>query len=843
MKDSENFRKTAFELLNDGIVELFKKNYDESMAQIEQAQKLFVEANDTVNVAICLSELAIVQYKKSNLNLANSYLLLSNAGKMLKSIDHSSNIEAKICHYYGKLYYFEKQFTESLTFYAKALKIAEENGLEKAKIYDSMAIFYLRLNNHEISLRYLQKSLSIKTQINNNVELAYTKLLYGRYLLSIENYDGAEEHLNNALSLYDAVGFDSYKSRIFEELAKIYIHTETFDKAEIYCKKAINASVISKSKLLEAFSNTTFANLLAIKGENSNALDLINKASLVFKDLKVARGQALILQIQGLVNLNMHDYDVAIKILNDSVEIFKSLNLQKEIARGYFYIAKVYKERLEVQTSLGYTLEAMKIAKSNNFPILENKIEGLLFELVENELIDVTDNSGIKENNLLNSSSLFSNVYNLGDFSCKEKPQDPLISLLKIGNAIYNETDPDKILDIATKETQKAMNADRCSIFIHDKSKNELYSRIASGMKNQVIRFPSNVGMAGYVFNTGKLIKIDDAYEDPFFNKEIDEETGYKTKTILCIPMRNSSLEIIGVFQVINKLNNEVFTDEDLELLVSISSSVGASIENASLLKKQVLMYDQQKKSFNSFINALAASIDARDKITAGHSTRVTTYSLAIAEELNWNQEDKEVLEYSAILHDIGKLGVRDEILCKDGKLTDEEYKSIQNHAQITYDILNKMYFEEKFKKVPEIAACHHEKYNGKGYYKGLSGDNIPISSRIIAVADVFDAITSKRHYRDRMSFDEVLKLLKAGSGKHFDGKIIDEFFKINLSIIMHTLTSRYKDPISSLENIILSKSTINDLYLILNKKSDLTNSEKVLLDTFLRHYTGNEIS
>ena len=238
---------------------------------------------------------------------------------------------------------------------------------------------------------------------------------------------------------------------------------------------------------------------------------------------------------------------------------------------------------------------------------------------------------------------------------------------------------------------------------------NELWSKVALGMGSQEIRFPANIGLAGHVVETGETINIKDAYNDHRFNKDIDKRTGYITRTILCMPMRNLNHEVVGVFQVLNKQGEATFSDEDEDLLIAIGSSAGIALENARLLKKQQLMFEEQKRSFNSFINTLAASIDARDKITSGHSMRVSGYATAIAEQIGFPKQDIEALEYAAMLHDFGKIGIKDSVLYKEGKLTFEEYKHIQEHAPITDDILKKMYFEERFKDVPEIASSHHE--------------------------------------------------------------------------------------------------------------------------------------
>ncbi|MCK7521181.1 MAG: HD-GYP domain-containing protein [Ignavibacteriales bacterium] len=249
-------------------------------------------------------------------------------------------------------------------------------------------------------------------------------------------------------------------------------------------------------------------------------------------------------------------------------------------------------------------------------------------------------------------------------------------------------------------------------------------------------------------------------------------------------------------------------------------------------------MYDELKRSFISSINTLAAAIDARDKITSGHSTRVTGYAITIAKQLGMSEDDIEVLEYAALLHDFGKMGIKDNVLCKEGKLTAEEYKHIQEHAYITYKILKNMRFSDKFKEVPEIASSHHEKYNGSGYFRGLKGEEIPYGGRILAIADVFDAITSKRHYRDRMPFLQVLNILRSDSGSHFDGSIVDEFFKLTLDKILKQMLCKYDTPLTAAETLMFSKITLEDFHQILLKnETDRSEEDNKLIKIFEKHY------
>jgi len=423
-------------------------------------------------------------------------------------------------------------------------------------------------------------------------------------------------------------------------------------------------------------------------------------------------------------------------------------------------------------------------------------------------------------------------------FTPKNTSEDPLLALLKVGRTIAIETNIDELLKTVAHEIKLALNADRCTVFLLDTKKNELWSKVALGVDLQEIRFPANLGIAGYVAKTGATVNIADAYSDERFNKEIDAQTGYKTHNILCMPIMNMAHEIVGVFQVLNKKDGE-FTQKDEDVLLAIGSAAGIALDNASLFDKQQKLIAEQKELFAGFIDTLAASIDARDKITAGHSQRVTRYVELICSELNLPKNEIEIIRQASLLHDIGKLGIRDSVLQKDGRLTDEEYGHIKEHAQVTHTILSKVYSSEDFKEVAEIASSHHEKWDGSGYFRGFAGDNIPLGGRILAVCDVFDAITSTRHYRSRMKIENAISILIEDSEKHFDKKIVDVFLGISTDKIIDVFLTDSELSLSGTDRDILARYKLNDIFTLRTLDAEITvqADETRFLETFLRYY------
>jgi energy-coupling factor transport system substrate-specific component len=187
--------------------------------------------------------------------------------------------------------------------------------------------------------------------------------------------------------------------------------------------------------------------------------------------------------------------------------------------------------------------------------------------------------------------------------------------------------------------------------------------------------------------------------------------------------------------------------------------------------KRELEFARTQVEMGNQTILAIARTVDAKDERTSHHSQRVAEYSVLIARELGQSDEECENLRKTALLHDIGKIGIPDSVLNKPGKLTDEEYEIMKSHVVRGAEILKDFTIVEH---VWEGALYHHERYDGKGYSKGLAGEEIPLNARIIGLADAFDAMTANRVYRKKLDFSVVLTELEKGRGTQFDPKLVD---------------------------------------------------------------------
>jgi GAF domain-containing protein len=237
------------------------------------------------------------------------------------------------------------------------------------------------------------------------------------------------------------------------------------------------------------------------------------------------------------------------------------------------------------------------------------------------------------------------------------------------------------------------------------------------------------------------------------------------SRSFVCCPIVFED-QCFGVLAVDNLLSKRSLLESDLNLVMGVAPEIGISVNSA-------LLAEERERQFRSILSALAASIDARDNLTAGHSERVTKLAMAICAELDLHRELVEVIRVAAQLHDYGKIGIKDSILKKTGPLTGKERQEIKDHVVKTQAILERVNFTGVYQQVPFIAGSHHERLDGTGYPKGLKGEEIPLGARIIAVADFFEAITAKRHYHEPLPLDEAVQMLKAESGNHLDENVV----------------------------------------------------------------------
>lgn len=350
-----------------------------------------------------------------------------------------------------------------------------------------------------------------------------------------------------------------------------------------------------------------------------------------------------------------------------------------------------------------------------------------------------------------------------------EKKLEQLNTLIELTAIINSSLDAMEIRERAIEAATKLVDAETGSLLLIDDTTGELFFEVALGDKGKNIktmRLKKGEGIGGWVAEHGESLILNDVQSDPRFFKNADTKSNFVTKDMICVPVKTKE-KILGVLQAINKQSGN-FMEEDMEILTALSNQVAVAIENATL-------YQELKETFYGTAEALAETIEKRDPYTGGHTKRVMNYSLAIGRAMGLGRSEMENLKLAAILHDIGKIGIRDEVLLKPDKLDQNELSIMNMHPKYGSDILNHV---KKLKDVIPGMRSHHEKYDGNGYPDKLKGDQIPVIGRIIAVADTFDAMITDRPYRKALSIETALDEIKKCSGRQFDPEVANAFIK-----------------------------------------------------------------
>lgn len=369
-------------------------------------------------------------------------------------------------------------------------------------------------------------------------------------------------------------------------------------------------------------------------------------------------------------------------------------------------------------------------------------------------------------------------------------PEEMLRVIFDYTAKIANEHHLDRVLMLMANMGREMIVSDRCSVWLVDRNKEELYTTVAHGVNG--IRIPLHAGLVGHAVRTGDPIFIDDAYANETYREVLltgalttDRQTGYRTKAMMVVPFRNNDGAIIGAYQAVNKMTEaEVFSEKDLEYLKLAASYAGKSLESVQL-------HTEIEETQKEIIFTMGEIGESRSKETGNHVKRVAEYSYIIALGLGLPQEEAELLKMASPMHDIGKVAIPDSVLKKPGKLTEEEFEIMKSHTDIGYSLL-KNSTRRILKTAAIVAYEHHEKWNGRGYPRGLKGGEIHLYGRITAIADVFDALASDRVYKKAWELDRIFNLFHEERGQHFDPAVVDAFFN-NLPKIM-AIREQYKD-------------------------------------------------
>ena len=343
-----------------------------------------------------------------------------------------------------------------------------------------------------------------------------------------------------------------------------------------------------------------------------------------------------------------------------------------------------------------------------------------------------------------------------------------LESLLEVSLTLNSTLRLEEVLQNVMQQAMKVMLAEAGSLWLLENE--HVIPKVAGGPKADALKglkLKKGEGIAGSVIEEQEPVLVSDVRNDPNWASRFDQSTGFITRTMMCVPLVVKE-KSIGSLQLLNK-KDSLFGKSDLRLAMAFASQAAMVIENSRL-------FTNQKKMFLSFIKAFSSTIDARDPYTAGHTERVSQYSMIIGRNMELSAFELEKLQEAALLHDVGKIGIRDDILLHQGPLSDEAWEKLKQHPAIGNRILSSVEPTELVVPLCEGALYHQEKYDGTGYPSGATGEGIPLFARIIAIADTYDAMTTDRPYRKGLPQDVALAEIEKHAGSQFDPKLVEVF-------------------------------------------------------------------
>jgi putative nucleotidyltransferase with HDIG domain len=360
-------------------------------------------------------------------------------------------------------------------------------------------------------------------------------------------------------------------------------------------------------------------------------------------------------------------------------------------------------------------------------------------------------------------------IHNSRLYSDLEDRIGELHAIFEIDKAITSAIDLETVLQQIVQMSIGLLDARISSIMLLDEETDELIIAAAHGLSEVYIRKgPIKVGesIAGRVIQEGRPIAVEDISIDAR-HAYADQARVEGLCSLLSVPLSLKD-RVIGVLNIYTE-ESHLFTPHEINLFTSLASQAAIAIENARL-------FESLEEIYIEVITALASAIDARDSYTRDHSHRVTEYTVAIAEAMQLGPAEVDIIRNASILHDVGKIGIKEDILKKPGRLTEEERKEMEYHPFIGTKILQSVKLLEP---VLPLVYHHHEWWDGAGYPDGLKEEEIPLGARIIAVADAFESMTSDRPYRKALPLEAAFIELRDCSGKQFDPEIVLVFLKL----------------------------------------------------------------
>jgi putative nucleotidyltransferase with HDIG domain len=349
-------------------------------------------------------------------------------------------------------------------------------------------------------------------------------------------------------------------------------------------------------------------------------------------------------------------------------------------------------------------------------------------------------------------------------------------ALVGIGNAINSSLGLQRVLEEVLDALIALMGAERGFLMLTEPS-GELTIRVARGLERDDLNdapFSTSKTLVRYVVESGEAVVTTNAQDDPRF---VDQKSvaAFRLLSILCAPLKIKD-KLIGVIYVDHRAHKGLFGGSDLKMISAFANQAAMAIHSASLFDDLQESNGELEFAYQATLEGWVRALDMRDRETEGHTLRVMTLTQRLAKALGFDETALTHITRGALLHDVGKMAIPDGILLKPASLSPEERAIIQKHPVYAYEMLSPIKFLQPALDIP---YCHHEKWDGTGYPRGLKGEQIPFAARIFSVVDVWDALVSDRPYRKGIMPATVRNTIREMSGSHFDPQVVEAFLNL----------------------------------------------------------------
>ncbi|MBN8580575.1 MAG: tetratricopeptide repeat protein [Anaerolineae bacterium] len=692
-----------------------------------------------------------------------------------------------------------KAFETAEEMYHLALKHNIDNFIAQA--LGQQAWLHACFGNVQESLTFASQAQLIYTRLGDENGLAQASLHASAALRRLGDYPGALEEALSALDLYQTHGDRQGIAETMARLSYLYVHLGDYEQAEIYGLKAYSEfEAIKGSGGIYKFS---IPNSLAMAYFHQNKR--IEAMNIFFKEVDFLRKQnnkpdlGIALNNLGTVLLELDRLVEAEELVAEALRLDVETNHRYGEINCLFTLGEIEEKKKNYEGAISYFNQSLEKA-------IANHVEQIVYEL-HDRLATVYENLGqvdlafahlkkyreIRER-LFKTESLdrirgLRIVHETKQAIEEARRNAEVVSqrnreielLQKTLTTMSTYSERRHILDVVCMEMSSTLKSTLSMAITIDSD--QQHGTIEAGFHGdkkldlldlklgELIDRDSK--LATNVLDEGRIEVIRDV--DSFFGGTVRLAAlikNFGVFSLIAMPIIVNKCTVMVL--VVGFDNKREFTDADINLATTLAASLSQIFENAHLYQSLVTAHDTLSKAYDATIEGWAKILELHDLETEGHARRVTEQTIKLAQAFGVSNDEIIHIRRGALLHDIGKLGIPDQIILKNGSLTEEEWEIMRKHPQFACEMLADI---EYLKPALDIPYCHHEKWDGSGYPQGLRGEQIPLVARLFAVVDVWDALRSDRPYRKGWSDEKVYDYIRSLSGTHFDPKAVEAFF------------------------------------------------------------------